>query len=86
MPNAFDAACEVRDRAESDYKAASERLRDIGGGRTALGLTPDHVKALPEWRGQRAEMQAAFARLQAANAHLVRYFARELRTARETRR
>jgi hypothetical protein len=51
-----------------------------------MGLTPDHVRATPEWRAAKARSKAAFAALQAFNIVFTRMFAKELRAQRAARR
>jgi len=47
--------------------------------RNAIGLTPDHVKASPEWRRARRAYDLAFAELRAFNAGFVKTYAKEYR-------
>ena len=62
-------------------------IEGVGSG--AMGLTPDSVKASPEYRRARAEFNAAMRALQAFNArHLKRFkaqIAAEQRAARASR-
>lgn len=51
-----------------------------------MGLTPDAVKASPEYRTARASYDAAFRRLQNTNAHFIKAFAMEIRADRRSRR
>lgn len=53
--------------------------------RGPMGLTPDAVRALPEYRAAKARVDKAFARLRAFNAVFVKRFAKELRAERAAR-
>ena len=58
----FEAAKAKRDRLEQEVKAAGDVLGTFPSGPT--GLTPDHVRAMPEWRAAKARYQTAFTALQ----------------------
>lgn len=64
--------------------AASGRLAQFTRG--AMGLTPDSVKALPDYQAARKDYAAAFDRLRAFNAGFVKQFAGEIRAERRERR
>lgn len=51
-----------------------------------MGLTPDHVKAMPEFRAAKADFNAAFQALRTLNQTHLKRFAAEERAAREARR
>lgn len=78
-----------------EAKAAVARL-DAGVTRTGstldafpkgpMGLTPDAVRATPEWKKAKQEFDAAFADLRKFNAMFAKIFAKELRAERNTRR
>lgn len=53
--------------------------------RGAMGLTPDAVRATPEWRAAKVRVDRAFARLRAFNTIFVKKFAKELRAERAER-
>ena len=61
-------------------KAAGDVLRAYPKG--PMGLTPDEVKASPQWRAERAASDRAFAEARDFNAWLVKTFAREYRAER----
>lgn len=69
-----EAAClrrwEVdRDDLERQRRRLGDLLRAMATGPS--GLTPDAVKATPEWRGLRLAASQAFGRLQAVNQIIV---------------
>lgn len=71
---------------ERRSKQAGERLRAIPGvGSGPMGLTPDSVKASPEYQKAKAEADKAFAELRAFNTFFVKQFARECREERRKR-
>lgn len=53
------------DTLEAEVKAASAALKEFPRG--TMGLTPDDVKASPEWRAAKTRYELAFARLRAWN-------------------
>lgn len=57
----------TRDSLYEAMFAASKKLKAIAGGGT-MGLTPDSVKASPEYKQAKAEYSAAFARVRAFNS------------------
>ena len=74
----------ARDRLDAAVEAASAALQPFP--RNAVGLTPDDVKASPEWKAAHAAYWAAHGRLRAFNGLYAPRFKAELRAARQTRR
>lgn len=64
-PALFGSIFAPRSQAERRWQDASAALKDFP--RLANGLTPDAVKASPEWRAANAEYLAAFAAYRAEN-------------------
>lgn len=64
----FEALRAARDHAAAREKAASDKLR--AHPRNHVGLTPDHIKATPEWQKDRADHASAFAHLRHINQKL----------------
>jgi hypothetical protein len=81
---AFEKAVAERDRLEQEVSAAGKVMGTFPHG--ATGLTPDHVKATPEWRAAKARLTRAFAALQNFNIVFTSAFAKELRAQRAERR
>lgn len=83
----YAQACAHRDALESACESAALAMRLLTPEheRHANGLTPDHIKATPEWRAARARYDSAFAALRAFNQRFVKAFARELRAERLAR-
>ncbi|CAG9229869.1 conserved hypothetical protein [Paraburkholderia tropica] len=54
-------------------------------GRGPMGLTPDHVKTMPEYRALRASYDRSAVLLRQFNAWFTRQFSKEIRAARKAR-
>lgn len=80
---AFEQAKAEAARLDAEAEAAGQELRAFPRGPT--GLTPDAVRATPEYRAANARYQKAFARLRDFNAGYVKKFAKELREERAGR-
>lgn len=70
--------------AQARSSAASEALSQFPRG--DMGLTPDEVKATPEWQAAKKESEEAFEELRAANDVVVKQFGKEYKADREARR
>jgi len=71
----------------SDYDAAIRNLKAIPGvGSGQMGLTPDDVRARPDYRIAKAAMDKAFAELRAFNAVYVKRYKKELAAERKLKR
>ncbi|MGE5732779.1 MAG: hypothetical protein ACM37U_12605 [Gemmatimonas sp.] len=81
--SAFEQAKAEGAALESELSAAEQELKVFPRG--PMGLTPDAVKALPEYRAAKARVDKAFARLRAFNGVFVKRFAKELRAERAAR-
>ena len=76
--------------AKQAQMALESQLRDVSAflstfPKSAMGLTPDSVKATPEWSAAKRDMDILFANLRAFNAVFCKRFARELRDERDAR-
>jgi hypothetical protein len=71
---------------DAEAKAASEKMKALGGGTGPMGLTPDHIKFSPEYRIAYATSQQAHQKLRSLNQTYVKKFANELRAEREAKR
>jgi hypothetical protein len=74
----------TRAEIERDMAVASAALQSFP--QSELGLTPDRVKALPEWQSAKRSYDVAFSRLRAWNAAHLKRFAGELQEERRNRR
>lgn len=78
---------EARALANQVYEhshAASEALKRFPRG--PMGLTPDHVKALPEYKVAKAEADRAFQQERRFNTVYVKRFGKEIRADQAARR
>ena len=79
----FQTATVMRDAFEAQMKEAAKALKSIPGvGTGTMGLTPDHVKASPEYRAAKARYDWDWDNYRKFNGWYVRHFAKELRKAR----
>lgn len=85
-PLDYAAAAEVEARLEAEMNAASRAMDAWKAHRGPTGLTPDHVRATPEWKAAKAALDLAFARLRSFNAVYTRRFKLEIARARDARR
>lgn len=85
----FDQAKLVADALWNESIAASRRLDDFvdaQGPRGPMNLTPDHVKAMPEYKALKAASDQAFQALRTFNGPYVKKFKKELAAYREASR
>ena len=80
----FEQASAEHDRLEREVSAAGAALDAFPRG--AMNLTPDHVRATPEWRAAKARFDRAFAAQRAFNAVYVKVFKKEIVAQRDARR
>jgi hypothetical protein len=66
----------ARDAIEREMSAASAALQRFP--RSEIGLTPDSVKALPEFQSAKRAYAVVFARLREVNAAHLKRFSREI--------
>lgn len=80
--NNYIAATKYRDYLDAKVRAASDALRNIPGvGSGQLGLTPDAVKATPEYKQASAAYWQAHKNLGAFNQYYTRIYKKEIREA-----
>jgi len=53
--------------ASDKLEEASHRMKQFNEFRLPNGLTPDHIKALPEWKEAKAKFTRAFSELRELN-------------------
>lgn len=86
MTQEFNIAKQSAIVLENAVKAASDKLREFDKyGKSSMGLTPDHVKATPEWKKAKAEYEKAFSEMRAFNGWYVKAFKKELAAERKAR-
>ncbi len=82
-PDPFEDAKAERDSIQEEVNAADAAINAFPKG--AMGITPDAIRATPEFRAANVRFQKAFARLQAFNTIYVKKFAKEIRAERAKR-
>ncbi len=80
----YATAKSIRDFAERNAAEAGATLQQFPKG--AMGLTPDSVKATPEWRKAKAQYEVAAQQLRNANAYMVKHYRAEMAAERAARR
>ena len=74
------------------HKQELERISDIYGDklnsfeRGELGVAPDHVRALPEWKEAKISFDKAFTELQKFNIYFTKTFKKEYLKERDEKR
>jgi hypothetical protein len=80
----YQEAKAIRASIEGEVKRLGDALRLFPVG--PMGLTPDAVKASPEFRAAKSAFDVAFAQLRTTNDYLRRAFSTEIRAERRARR
>ena len=78
---AFEAAKRMHDRLDAEVARTSAALKAFPTS-GPMNLTPDHVKASPEFKAAKAAFDRAFAALRNFNADYTVIFADDLRAER----
>ena len=91
MTITFEIATAQRDTLDAALSNAIAALNALatelaGDAPRIMGLTPDHVKANPDWQRAKAAADRAFQSLRQFNGVYVRQFKRELAAARHAAR
>lgn len=81
VPDGYAAAKKQRDSLEEEANRAGKALKALSGG-GAMGMTPDAVRATPEWKRAKRESDEAFKALQDFNEVYVKRFKDEIRQDR----
>jgi hypothetical protein len=75
--NAYRKAKEQHDNLEAEVQRTGRELKALSGG-GPMGLTPEAVRATPEWKAAKVAANKAFAAFRAFNADYVPRFKREI--------
>lgn len=82
----YEEAKAHQKKLEEKNTADSEALRAFDKyGKTEMGLTPDHVKAMPEWRKAKQDFNISFSELRTYNSWFVKTFKKERAMERRNR-
>ena len=84
LPTAYDMAKAHGEKLNAEYKRTAGIMNAYPKG--PMGLTPDHIKATPEWQANRQAAKAAFQALRNHNAQMSKYFKKEMKADRDARR
>lgn len=83
----FPDALALRDEMSAAAEHASNALQAASGTEKGpMGLTPDYIKARPEWRGAYGDYNRAAASLRAVNGWILRHYKTETRVHDKARR
>lgn len=80
----YAQAKERHAQLQAEYERTGRVLQALSGG-GHMGMTPDHVRATPEWKVAKGDAAAAFAALRAFNEVFVPRFKREIAQERAAR-
>lgn len=82
----YEQAKQHKANLETINDKASEALQAFDKlGKSAMGLTPDHVKAMPEWQKAKREFDVSFANLRAFNGQFAKVFRKEIQAQRRAK-
>lgn len=84
MNKTFEEAKEMSVVLNNRVDATGEVLRQFPKG--PMGLTPDAVRAMPEWQAAKRAFDLAFSHLRSFNAIYVKKFKNELAAERAQKR
>jgi hypothetical protein len=84
MFKTFEQAKEKQDQLDAECKAMGLKLEQYPRG--PMGLTPDKIKASPEWRRDQANFEIAFKALQTYNKWFCKRWKKELSAFRQQER
>ena len=77
---------QVKQRLENEVEQAGKVLKEFDKyGKTDIGLAPDFVKAMPEYKKAKADFDNAFQVLQKFNQQFVKQFKKEIAKERRER-
>lgn len=84
--NAFTIAKQSKVALENAVDSADKALKAFDQyGKSEFGLTPDHVKAMPEWKQAKKEFDKAFTELRAFNGWYMKAFKKEIMAERKNK-
>lgn len=84
---AYEFALSQHDAIEAEANAACLHLRIVSGpGIGPMKLTPDHIKATPEWKAAHSAYYASTSKLQTFNRGFLKQFSKEWRATLLERR
>lgn len=87
MYTLFDTAKQAKIVLENALDVADKALKefDLLHGKSVYGMTPDHVKAMPEWQKAKREFDKAFSELRNYNGWYMKTFKKEVMAERKNK-
>ena len=80
----FHAAKQGKAILENALDAADKALKAFDKyGKNEMGMTPDHVKEMPEWQQAKKEFDKAFSELRNFNGWYLKTFKKEIAAERK---
>lgn len=77
---------QVKQSLENDVEQAEEALKEFDKyGKGDMGLTPDFVRSMPEYKKAKADFDKAFIIMQKFNQQFVKQFKKEIAKERRER-
>jgi hypothetical protein len=84
MTTQFIIAKQSKKALEDCLDIADKALKAFDSyGKSEMGMTPDHVKAMPEWQAAKKDFDQAFAQLRNFNGWYVKTFKKEIAQERK---
>jgi len=84
MNTQFIIAKQSKKVLETALDVADKALKAFDSyGKSEMGLTPDHVKAMPEWQQAKKDFDLAFAQLRNFNGWYMKAFKKEIAQERK---
>lgn len=82
----YQEAKNTKATLESEVSVCETTLKSLTQGhKNSMGLTPDHIKALPEYKSAKLAFDQAFKNLQNFNSYFIKTFKKEINQERKTR-
>lgn len=76
----FDDARKLRKELENQYAQLSKKLKEFPGyGSGKMGLTPDHVRTLPEYQKLDKELATTFKKIRDINSFITKNYKKEMK-------
>ena len=79
----YEEAKVIKNQLEEKNNAYSKILQTFE--KNEIGLTPDHIRELPEWKEANNEFKTSFAQLRKFNSWYVKTFKKEIQADRRNR-
>jgi len=84
VPDDYAEAKKKVDELDAEADRTGKALKALSGG-GQMGMTPDHVKASPEWKAAKRDYEKANAALRDFNSTYTKRFKKEIQEDRRSR-